>query len=77
MASNFSYTQFLGPGLWSKLYPLADGVRQSPIDICQENCAEDADLKGVTVAYRDMKMLNLENTGASWKVQVASGDSCE
>ena len=63
----------LGPDNWHKDFPVAkEGKRQSPIDLSSELAQTDGGLRSAPIAckYVDKNILNVENTGASWKVNV-------
>ena len=64
---------FEGPSHWYEEFPVAkEGKRQSPIDLSAELAQTDAALRTTPLAakYVDKNILNVENTGASWKVNV-------
>lgn len=71
----WGYSKANGPSTWGSVYPVANGVRQSPIDIkaavCQSNCG----LSTVRALYHDIRISELSNSGHSWKAQVAGGSS--
>jgi len=72
--ASWGYGSYDGPDSWHKGFPVAnEGKRQSPIDIVTEKVADGS---AVTTAnplkwsYNNDHCLNVENTGASWKVNV-------
>ena len=56
-----------------------EGKRQSPVDIATESCETDAALSKTPLkwSYDPDKIKDIENTGASWKVNVDGFGSCE
>lgn len=72
MTTVFSYS--IGPSEWHKEFPVAqEGKRQSPIDIETEHVVEALSVTGecpLKWEYTQKHCLNVENTGASWKVNV-------
>ena len=75
-------THFLliGPDKWHKDFPVAkEGKRQSPIDLTTDAEVEK-DLTTAPLSWRYLPEanVNIENTGASWKVNVQSKqESCK
>ena len=64
-----------GPEVWHKAFPVARGVRQSPIDICTPG-AVPGSLPPVCAKYEASAGLSLTNTGATWMVKFpAEGSS--
>lgn len=60
-----------GPSTWSANFPLANGPRQSPIDITTGCCASAEELKGKPLQFTlPTKASTILNTGAGWKVNV-------
>ena len=57
-----------GPEVWHKAFPVAKGVRQSPIDICTPG-AVPGDLPPICAKYEASAGLSLTNTGATWMVK--------
>ena len=75
--SDFSF--ITGPDKWHIEFPVAkEGKRQSPIDLSAELAQTDSGLRKtpITVKYEAKNTLNIENTGASWKVNVDGAGSC-
>ena len=69
---------FSGPDKWHVEFPVAkEGKRQSPIDLSTELAQTDGALRSapITCKYVDKNILNVENTGASWKVNVDGAGS--
>jgi len=55
-----------GPSTWGNDFPVALGVRQSPIDI--STCQDDDALPPLKPEFENVGGMSLENTGASWKL---------
>ena len=72
---------FSGPDAWHNNFPVAiEGKRQSPIDIETSNIIDGSSVtssKPLTWSYQKDHCLNIENTGASWKVNVNGTGSCK
>merc|ERR1711951_109040 len=79
MASTpWGYEDHNGPEKWHIEFPVAkEGKRQSPIDLSTELAQTDSNLgkAPITCKYVDKNILNIENTGASWKVNVDGAGS--
>jgi len=79
MASTpWGYEEHNGPDKWHVEFPVAkEGKRQSPIDLSTELAQTDGALRStpITCKYVDKNILNVENTGASWKVNVDGAGS--
>lgn len=63
-----------GPSTWGENFPLANGPRQSPIDIQTDNSTLDQSLTPLRYEY-SKKSKTLVNTGAGWKVTVVGAGS--
>lgn len=77
--ASWGYEEHNGPDKWFKDFPVAkEGKRQSPIDLSTELAQTDGALRSapITCTYVDKNILNVENTGASWKVNVDGKGSC-
>ena len=61
---------FAGVSKWCKIYPVANGVRQSPVDIEPGKAKSDGNLKPITIEYDVNCCKSVVNTGNSWKVDV-------
>ncbi|KAK2497388.1 hypothetical protein MC885_016480, partial [Smutsia gigantea] len=58
-----------GPEHWGKLYPIADGNNQSPIDIKTSNTKQhDTSLKCISVSYNPATAKEIINVGHSFHV---------
>ncbi|XP_045438772.1 carbonic anhydrase 7 isoform X2 [Pipistrellus kuhlii] len=62
-----------GPSQWYKLYPIAQGVRQSPINIISRQAVYSPSLKPLKLSYEGCTSLSIANNGHS--VQVDFNDS--
>lgn len=71
----WGYAKDNGPSTWSRSFPVAAGSKQSPIDIKAGACKSDGRLSKVKASYSSVAVKSLENTGSSWKAQVAGGKS--
>lgn len=62
---------FLGPAVWPTLFPLANGVRQSPVDIRTSNTIQDTKVFGqLNYKYVPENTRSLVNPGYCWRVDV-------
>lgn len=64
---------FLGPATWCKDFPVANGTRQSPIDIVTTKCQYDSNVQGanpLTTNYTPENELHLVNNGHSVLCQI-------
>ena len=61
------YFPIPGPDKWNKLFPIADGDSQSPVDIVTASADYDESLKShpLTMEYDGEKELVMTNTGHS------------
>lgn len=62
---------FIGPAKWADDFPVADGPRQSPIDIVPGGAAYDAGLKPLRLKYDPSTSLDILNNGHSFQVTFA------
>ncbi|KAG8521785.1 Carbonic anhydrase 7 [Galemys pyrenaicus] len=62
-----------GPSQWHKLYPIAQGDRQSPINIVSSQAVYSPSLKPLELSYEACTSLSISNNGHS--VQVDFNDS--
>lgn len=66
---HWGYSHNNGPAMWKQMgYSLADGPRQSPIDI--NEIEKDDSLYSLTPIYKDLAVSNIKNNGHTWKVQI-------
>ncbi|NXX91532.1 CAH7 anhydrase, partial [Centropus bengalensis] len=63
-----------GPSEWHKSYPIAQGNRQSPIDIVSARAVYDPNLKPLIVSYESCTSLNISNNGHSVMVEFEDTD---
>ncbi|KAK1330479.1 hypothetical protein QTO34_010668 [Cnephaeus nilssonii] len=69
----WGYGQKDGPSQWYKLYPIAQGDRQSPINIISRQAVYSPSLKPLKLSYEGCTSLSIANNGHS--VQVDFNDS--
>lgn len=65
---------FLGPTEWHKAYPIAQGSRQSPIDIVPGSAAYDANMSPISLFYDNCTSINISNNGHSVVVEFVDID---
>ncbi|XP_039610240.1 carbonic anhydrase-like isoform X2 [Polypterus senegalus] len=75
MAHDWGYGHHNGPSAWSKSFPIADGPRQSPINIIPEQAQHDPSLKPLTLKYDPSTANGILNNGHSVQVSFADGDN--
>nr|XP_020762056.1 carbonic anhydrase 1 [Odocoileus virginianus texanus] len=64
-----------GPEHWEKLYPIANGNNQSPIDIKTSETKHDESLKPVSVSYNPATAKEIVNVGHSFHVNFEDSDN--
>jgi len=74
MSQSWGYCRHNGPPTWADAFPIANGPRQSPIDIKSEGCVLDASLTPLRYVYTK-KNKTLANTGHGWKISVVGAGS--
>lgn len=57
-----------GPDKWCHNYPIANGPRQSPIDIVPRQASYDPKLKPLKIKYDPSTCLEILNNGHSFQV---------
>lgn len=67
-SADWGYDGKNGPDQWSKLYPIADGNSQSPIDIKTSEAKHDTSLKPIHVSYNPSTAKEIVNVGHSFHV---------
>lgn len=72
MSDSFIFT--LGPDAWHKDYPIAQGNRQSPIDIVPGETVYDANLPPLFLNYDHCTSINISNNGHSVVVEFDDSD---
>ncbi|XP_063063036.1 carbonic anhydrase-like [Engraulis encrasicolus] len=75
MSHGWGYAANNGPDTWCDGFPIANGPRQSPIDIVPGEAAFDAALKPLTLKYDPSTSLDILNNGHS--VQVTFADDSD
>uniref|UniRef100_A0A8C6Z0Y4 Carbonic anhydrase n=1 Tax=Nothoprocta perdicaria TaxID=30464 RepID=A0A8C6Z0Y4_NOTPE len=70
----WGYGQDDGPSEWYKSYPVAQGNRQSPIDIVSAKAVYDPGLKPLNISYESCTSLNISNNGHSVMVEFEDAD---
>lgn len=64
----------IGPSSWYKNYPVAEGNRQSPIDIVPNEASHDRDLGPIMTNYDHCTSINISNNGHSVVVEFNDSD---
>uniref|UniRef100_A0A2I3RZR1 Carbonic anhydrase n=1 Tax=Pan troglodytes TaxID=9598 RepID=A0A2I3RZR1_PANTR len=76
MASpDWGYDDKNGPEQWSKLYPIANGNNQSPVDIKTSETKHDTSLKPISVSYNPATAKEIINVGHSFHVNFEDNDN--
>ncbi|MEE6516918.1 hypothetical protein FKM82_026787 [Ascaphus truei] len=65
---NWGYDAQNGPDHWHKLYPIAQGNFQSPIDIKSKEAKPDESLKSLSINYNPNAVKSIVNIGHSFHV---------
>lgn len=65
----------VGPEEWVKLYPIANGNNQSPIDIKTSETKHDTSLKPFSVSYDPATAKEIVNVGHSFQVKFEDSDN--
>lgn len=63
-----------GPEKWCENFPIANGPRQSPIDIQPSGASHDESLKPLKLQYDPSTSLDILNNGHSFQVTFADDD---
>uniref|UniRef100_A0A671MHV3 Carbonic anhydrase 7-like n=1 Tax=Sinocyclocheilus anshuiensis TaxID=1608454 RepID=A0A671MHV3_9TELE len=63
-----------GPSEWYKDYPIAEGNRQSPIDIVPAEAVFDARLSPISLSYNNCTSVSISNNGHSVVVEFIDSD---
>ncbi|XP_039554132.1 carbonic anhydrase 7 [Passer montanus] len=71
---SWGYGQADGPAEWHKAYPIAQGNRQSPIDIDSARAVYDPSLQPLVISYECCSSLSISNTGHSVMVEFEDTD---
>ncbi|XP_074740002.1 carbonic anhydrase 1-like isoform X1 [Strix uralensis] len=72
---NWSYQGNNGPDHWHKLYPIANGERQSPIDIKLKEVKKDASLGLLQITWKPSTCKEIVNVGHSFHVNFEDKDN--
>ncbi|XP_018411284.1 PREDICTED: carbonic anhydrase 1-like isoform X1 [Nanorana parkeri] len=65
---NWGYEASNGPEQWHKLYPIAQGNFQSPVDIKTKEVKSDESLKSLSINYNPASIKSIVNIGHSFHV---------
>ncbi|XP_049709796.1 carbonic anhydrase 1 [Elephas maximus indicus] len=74
-SADWGYDVKNGPEQWAKLYPIANGNNQSPIDIKTSEAKHDTALKPISVSYNPATAKEIINVGHSFHVTFADNDN--
>ncbi|KAJ3593964.1 hypothetical protein NHX12_006297 [Muraenolepis orangiensis] len=72
--STWGYGEENGPSLWHKDYPIAQGSRQSPINIVASDVCFDPSLPPIQLSYDQCTSVNISNNGHSVVVEFDDSD---
>lgn len=72
--TTWGYREENGPSLWHKDYPIAQGSRQSPIDIVPSAASFDSSLPPIQLFYDQCTSINISNNGHSVVVEFDDSD---
>ncbi|XP_066512038.1 carbonic anhydrase-like [Hoplias malabaricus] len=75
MAHAWGYGEHDGPAHWSESFPVANGPRQSPIDIIPSQAQFDPTLKQIKLKYDPTTAKSILNNGHSFQVDFADDDN--
>ncbi|NXL91157.1 CAH7 anhydrase, partial [Alectura lathami] len=71
---SWGYGQDDGPSEWHKSFPIAQGNRQSPIDIISAKAVYDPSLMPLVISYESCTSLSISNNGHSVMVEFEDTD---
>ncbi|KAG5849917.1 hypothetical protein ANANG_G00076790 [Anguilla anguilla] len=74
MSHGWGYGPSNGPGKWVDNFPIADGPRQSPVDIVPGEARFDSALKALSLKYDAGTSKSIVNSGHSFQVDFADDD---
>ncbi|XP_060777341.1 carbonic anhydrase 2-like [Neoarius graeffei] len=74
MSHGWGYGAHNGPHTWHEKFPIANGPRQSPIDIVTGEAQYDPELKPLTLHYDPSVSLDIINNGHSCQVTFADDE---
>lgn len=69
MSHHWGYKGENGPHHWHKSFPIANGERQSPVDIDSRTTVHDSSLKPVCICYDQASSRRILNNGHSFNVE--------
>ncbi|KAG7233062.1 hypothetical protein INR49_003127 [Caranx melampygus] len=72
--NHWGYGKEDGPSVWHKNYPVAEGSRQSPIDIIPHQASHDPGLGPIVLNYDQCTSINISNNGHSVVVDFDDSD---
>ncbi|KAL7842885.1 hypothetical protein SRHO_G00245740 [Serrasalmus rhombeus] len=75
MAHAWGYADHDGPAKWVESFPIAEGPRQSPIDIIPSQAQFDSNLKQIKLKYDPSTSKGILNNGHSFQVDFADDDN--
>ncbi|KAL7851670.1 hypothetical protein AOLI_G00220260 [Acnodon oligacanthus] len=75
MAHAWGYSEHDGPAKWVESFPVANGPRQSPIDIIPSQAQFDTNLKPIKLKYDPSTSKGILNNGHSFQVDFADDDN--
>lgn len=73
--ADWGYDGKNGPDQWSKLYPIANGDNQSPIDIKTSEAKHNTSLKPISISYNPSTAKEIVNVGHSFQVLFDDSDN--
>uniref|UniRef100_A0ACB8FEE0 Carbonic anhydrase 2 n=1 Tax=Sphaerodactylus townsendi TaxID=933632 RepID=A0ACB8FEE0_9SAUR len=77
MSHHWGYGKDNGPSTWHEVFPIANGNRQSPIDIQTKSAKYDSSLKPLSITYDPSPAKNIVNNGHSFNVEFDdAADKC-
>ncbi|KAK1174086.1 carbonic anhydrase-like [Acipenser oxyrinchus oxyrinchus] len=74
MAHSWGYDAENGPDKWGDHFPIANGPRQSPIDVVPSQAQYDASLKPLSIQYDPATAKGILNNGHSFQVDFVDSD---
>ncbi|MCC4765069.1 carbonic anhydrase family protein, partial [Streptococcus agalactiae] len=69
MSHHWGYGSQDGPAHWHEHFPIANGERQSPIDISSKSAKYDSSLKPLSFSYDASTARTIVNNGHSFNVE--------
>ncbi|CAK6973357.1 NEDD8-activating enzyme E1 regulatory subunit [Scomber scombrus] len=72
--NHWGYGKEDGPSIWHKNFPVAEGDRQSPIDIVPQQASRDPNLDPIVLNYDQCTSMNITNNGHSVVVDFDDSD---